>query len=307
MKDLFPLEQMIEQFNESMVDSAAPEEDGRISGSGAGGQMSEILSRFGLMTNPFTDTVNPDFFYRTEQHERAFFRMRVCATDHRAIGLVSGPSGTGKTLLSQMLLKDLNPDEYLPLVILCTPKMTKSALLQEILSELGVKSEGRRVHDLLGLLHQKIIEVYQQGKRVVLLVDEAHFLSSDALHMIRTLSNLETPEEKLITIILLAEQGLVRRLKNASYDSLRGRIGLRAELRPLSAVETEQMLKFRVLVAGGRPDFLAEDSFEQFQTLTGGQPREICKLAYNALLEAHLVNRDKIDADLLKHCVEKGW
>lgn len=309
MNGLFPMEKMIHEFNEAMrlprrstssVALADPEprrSDPR----------SEVLGRFGLAFNPFADTVNPDFFYRTEQHERAYFRMQVCALDHRAIGLVSGRSGTGKTLLSQLLLKELDPQKFLPLVILCPPKMTKTALLREILSELEEDTDKTQIHDLLAVLHHRIIEEYHQNRRIVLLIDEAHFLSSEALHMIRTLSNLETPEEKLITVILFAEENFLNRLNHRSYSSLRGRIALRGELKPLTVVETEQMLKFRVLVAGGQPTLFSPEVFEEFQRQTGGIPRETCKLAYNALLEAHLIGAQILDAALLQHCKEKGW
>lgn len=307
MTQLFPMEQMIDEFNTTMQQARRPNPASPAPGGGPGNQMGEILGRFGLKSNPFVDTVNPDFFYRTEQHERAYFRMQVCAMDHRAVGLVSGPSGTGKTLLSQLLLKQLDPQKFLPLVILCPPRMTKTALLREILAELEEETESHHIHDLLSILHHRIIEEYHQGRRIVLLVDEAHFLSSEALHMIRTLSNLETPEEKLVTMILFAEENFVRRLAHRSYSSLRGRIALRGDLGGLSVVETEQLLKFRVLVAGGQPDMFAPDAFEEFQQQTGGIPREIAKLAYNALLEAHLLGREQIDAELLIHCKKKGW
>jgi len=307
VSQLFPMEQMIDEFNATMQQIRRPNPAVADAPEGPGGQMGEILGRFGLKTNPFADTVNPDFLYRTEQHERAYFRMQVCAMDHRAVGLVSGPSGTGKTLLSQVLLKQLDPQKFLPLVILCPPRMTKTALLREILAELEEETESRHIHDLLSVLHHRIIEEYHRGRRIVLLVDEAHFLSSDALHMIRTLSNLETPEEKLVTMILFAEDNFVRRLAHRSYSSLRGRIALRGDLGALNVVETEQMLKFRALVAGGQPELFAPDVFEEFQRQTGGIPREICKLAYNALLEAHLLRKETLDAELLLHCEKKGW
>jgi len=304
------MEKMIQEFNDTMSRIRRPQvavADPPDRPEGMGGLMDEMLGRFGLKLNPFTDTVNPEFFYRTEQHERAFFRMQVCAADHRAIGLVSGPSGTGKTLLSQMFLRQLDPNRFIPLVILCTPGMTKSALLREILSEMEEECESGKIHDLLWTLHQRIIQEYQNGRRIILLVDEAHFLSSDGLHMIRTLSNLETPQEKLITIILFAEEGLLQRLNHRSYSSLRGRIALRGDLHPLTVLETEQMLKFRVLVGGGRPTLFNPNVYAPIHRLTNGIPREICKLAYNALLEAHWLDRSEIDAQLIRHCEEKGW
>ena len=310
MANLYPMEKMIEEFNQTMSQiggSSSGMARNSQQPTGSGGLINEILTRFGLHSNPFSDTVNPEYFFRTEQHERAFFRMQVCASDHRALGMVCGPSGTGKTLLSQMLLRQLNTEQFLPLVILCTPGMTKTALLREILSELEEETESLRIHDLLWALHQRIMHEYQNGRRIVLLVDESHFLSADGLHMIRTLSNLETPEEKLITVILFAEDTLLRRLKHRSYSSLNGRIALRGELSPLSVRETEQMLKFRLLVSGSKATLFDPEVYPEIHKMTGGVPREICKLAYNALLEAHWLNRREIDLPLLRHCQDKGW
>lgn len=306
MSHLFPMEKMLQEFDDAMRRIQRPKPVVS-EPEAAGGRTGEILARFNLAKNPFVDTVNPDFFYRTDQHERAFFRMQVCAADHRAIGLVCGPSGTGKTLLSQLLLKQLDAEAFLPLVILCTPGMTKTALLREILSELEEETHSNKVHELLAVLHQRIMEEHNRKRRIVLLVDEAHFLSSDALHMIRTLSNLETPDEKLLTLILFAEERFLHRLSHRSYNSLRGRIALKTILRPLSALEAEQMLKFRVLVAGGRPDLFRSDTFEQLHRLGKGIPREICKLAYNALLEAYWLDQDQIDAELLVCSEAENW
>lgn len=268
--------------------------------------MLTVSKHFSLLRSPFADTVNPDFFFQTSQHERAYHRMKLCIQDGRALGLVWGPSGTGKTLLSQILLRELNPVKHVPVVILATPHMSKTGLLREIVKELEMETPARTADDLLDVIHQRIIDEHHAGRRVVIFMDESHFLSSQALHMVRTLTNLETAEEKLVTVILFAEEALRRRLRHPSYDSLRGRISIQAYLAALTPEETEQYIKFRLLVAGGETSLFEPETFNRIHEHSGGVPREISKLADNALLEAVICNRERVDEYVLSLASDRG-
>ena len=266
----------------------------------------EVYKYFNLTQNPFRDTVNPKFFFQTEIHEKAYFRMKYCIEDERAIGLVTGPSGSGKTLLSQLLLRDMDPEKFLLLVILCSPQMTKTALLREILGELEVEAPSGGTRPLLDAVHQKVLDEYQNGRRVVLLVDESHFLSSEALHLLRTISNLETSTSKLVTTILFAEDFFLKRLKHPRYASLRGRISQEAYLNPLSEVDTEHLMKFRILVAGGNGHTFTPDCYQKIYKLSRGVPREISRWADNALLEAMIKGKKCVDVALLEEMEKEG-
>jgi general secretion pathway protein A len=183
--------------------------------------------------------------------------------------------------------------------------MTKTPLLQEIATELGMKKPPFRSQVLLDLIHQRVMKEYAQGRRIVLLVDEAHFLASNSLHILRTLSNLETSAGKLLTTILFAEENFVQRLKHPRYASLRGRISIETEIPPLSLEETEQYVKFRLLVAGGQSDLFSGECYPVIYRKTKGIAREISKLADNALLEAYMegkriIEPETVEASLLK-------
>ena len=266
----------------------------------------EVYKYFNLTQNPFRDTVNPKFFFQTEIHERAYFRMKYCIEDERAIGLVTGPSGAGKTLLSQLLLRDMDPQKYLLLVVLCSPQMSKTALLREILGELEVDPPAGGTRPLLDAVHQKVLEEYQNGRRVVLLVDEAHFLSSEALHLLRTVSNLETSTTKLVTTILFAEDFFLKRLNHPRYASLRSRVSQQAHLSPLSVSDTEHLMKFRILVAGGNGHTFEPECYEKIYEFSRGIPREISRWADNALLEAMIRSKDFVDVALLEEMKKEG-
>lgn len=260
-----------------------------------------------LASAPFADTVDPRFLFRTRQHERALSRLLHVIRGHRALGLVYGDSGTGKTLLSQQLLLELRDTYYHPVVVLAFPGMSRLALLQQMCSELGISANGRYTSEWLHALERWVIDQHREGRRLVVFVDEAHFLRSDALHLLRTISNLETPAEKLVTAILFAEKGLIRRLRHPSYASLSGRICQEVELVPLSAEETQQYVKFRLLVAGMSPVTFSDEALEAIYQLSHGVPREISKAADNALVEASSIGRSAIGAEQVLAAGRRGY
>jgi len=241
---------------------------------------------FGFTKNPFKDTLDTDLFFRTRQHEKALVKLRIGIEDRHALLLLTGISGTGKTLVSQVLFRDLDLTRYVPVFVLVYPGMGKGALLDAILDELAVTEKGLYVKDRLERLHDKALSLYRDGRRLVVIIDEAHFLKADALHILRTLSNLETEEEKLVTVLLVAEENLRRRLRAPSYASLRGRITFSVSLHPLILSETVQYIKYRLLKCGSQAHLLSEEAFAEAHRLSGGNPREINKLLYNGLLEA---------------------
>ena len=242
---------------------------------------------FGFEDNPFRDSVNPKFFFRTESHEQAYIKMRDCVDEHIALGLTAAASGTGKTLLTQILLADLDPKKYLPVVILVYPQMTRTALLMEIARELEIEvPDTSRVQTLISRVHRRIIELYRQGIKPVLIIDEVHFLKADSLHLLRTLSNIEVPERKLVTILLFGEEAFLDRLEQPNYRALFSRVFVRADLQPLGPPEVEQYIKFRCLVAGGNGAVFEKTTFPLIHELSGGIPREINRFCYEAMTRA---------------------
>jgi general secretion pathway protein A len=254
---------------------------------------------FGFEDNPFRDSVNPKFFFRTESHEQAYIKMRDCVDEHIALGLTAAASGTGKTLLTQILLADLDPKKYLPVVILVYPQMTRTALLMEIARELEIEvRDTSRVQTLISHVHRRIIELYRQGIKPVLIIDEVHFLKADSLHLLRTLSNIEVPERKLVTILLFGEEAFLDRLEQPNYRALFSRVFVRADLRPLEPPEVEQYIKFRCLVAGGNGAVFEKTTFPLIHELSGGIPREINRFCYEAMTRAAVRKRKTIGPDL---------
>ena len=248
----------------------------------------DFVSHFGLRENPFADCVHPAFFFRTDGHSEAYRSMTLAVDFRASLGMVTGPSGTGKTLVSQLLLQHFDEAKHRVVLVLVTPGLSKTGLLREILSELNLALPVgiARVQDLVKLLGNHIIEMHEQGQRLVIIVDECHLLSADCLHIIRTISNIETPQEKLVTCLLFGESRLADRLQHSSYASLSNRIYMRSELRPLTAGEVGQYVKFRLMTAGRLDELFTEPALAALHECSGGICRSVNKLAMLSLIEA---------------------
>ncbi|KPL10672.1 hypothetical protein AMJ85_05385 [candidate division BRC1 bacterium SM23_51] len=254
---------------------------------------------FGFEDNPFRDSVNPKFFFRTESHEQAYVMMRQCVDEDIALGLTAAATGTGKTLLTQILLADLDPKQYQPVVVLIYPQMTRKALLVEIARELELEVRSHaRIQTLVAAIHGRIMELYRQGIKLVLIIDEVHFLKADSLHLLRTLSNIEVPERKLVTTLMFGEEAFLDKLEQPKFQALLSRVFVRADLRPLSAPEVEQYVKFRCLVAGGSGSIFEGPTFPMIHELSEGVPREINRVCYRAMTRAVSRRRKTISPDL---------
>lgn len=261
---------------------------------------------FNLHAQPFTDNVNPDFFYRTEAHEEAFLAMKRCIDEHISLGLTTAISGTGKTLLTQVLIHELDPRKFQPILVLCHPGMTGTGLLKEIADELKLEfpNHRRSTQDLIWAIQAHIIGLYIKGMRLVLIIDEVHFLGAQPLHILRTLSNLEVPERKLVTVLLFGEQSFMKKMERPEYKSVFSRMFTRVEVRPLRGDEIAQYVKFRLLVAGGRPALFAEDAFGALEELSQGIPRELNRICHNALIWAARHGEESITANTMKELVK---
>ena len=247
-----------------------------------------FVSFYGLKENPFADAVHPGFFFRTDSHAEAFRSMMLAVEFRASLGMVTGLSGTGKTLVSQLLLQHFDDPNYRVVLLLVTPGLSKTGLLRELLSELDLPLPVGipRVQDLVKQLSNHIIEMHEQGQRLVIIVDECHLLSADCLHIVRTISNIETPQQKLTTCLLFGESRFLPRLSHPSYASLNNRIYLRSELRPLLPEEVAQYVKFRLMTAGRFEELFTEAAMGALHELSGAICRNVNKLAMLSLIEA---------------------
>ncbi|MBC7286464.1 MAG: AAA family ATPase [Armatimonadetes bacterium] len=252
--------------------------------------ISAVASHLGLREEPFRDSLDERFYYPSPKHERAFATMAYCILQHEPAALIVGASGIGKSLVAKRLLSHLSQHpEFQFAWVIAAPGMPKTSLLREIAREADIQLDTRPTSATQRLLEEiqgYIIDLYASGRRLVFILDEVHFLPSQSLHLVRTLTNIETPEEKLITAVFIGEPRFLQRLSQPTYDSLRGRIKSIARLEPLSREETEQYIKHRLRVAGGSEDLFAPDTYDLIHQHSGGICRNINKIAGQALFNA---------------------
>ena len=268
----------------------------------------DFVQGYGLRENPFADSVSPAFFFRTARHAEAFSSLMLAADFNTSLGMLTGPSGTGKTLVSQLLLQHLDAQKYRTALVLVTPGLSKTGLLREILAELEIALPVgiTRVQDLVKQLSNHVIALHEEGRRLVLIIDECHFLSADCLHIVRTITNLEIPERKLVTCLLLGESRFLPRLERPGYESLRNRLYFREELQPLTLEETGQYLAFRLMTAGRLAPLFTEAAVAALRENSGGIPRSLNRLAMLSLMQGSRTGQALVDEPSVQAAAARG-
>jgi len=262
------------------------------------------LEHFKLTEQPFRLTPDPDFLYWSMQHARAKAYMESTIWLADGFVVITGEIGSGKTTLLQSFLEELDDDVVYAVV--SQTQLSATQFLQAILAEFGFQPFDKRKVELLDILNSFLIEQYSNGKKVVLIVDEAQNLSTKVLEEVRLLSGIETHKEKVLRIILAGQPELKQKLASPKLKQLLQRVRLRFHLGPLSQPDIGEYIKHRMSVAGhGENDVFAEDCYEPIFIYTGGIPRLVNTLCDTALLVAYADEKPAVSADDIMTAVEE--
>jgi MSHA biogenesis protein MshM len=244
------------------------------------------LGHFGLARPPFGLTPDSDFFFAAAPHREALNTLRYAVTSGEGFIQVTGPVGTGKTLLCRTLLASLptrTQAVYLP-----NPALDAAGVRLAVAAELGLQmDEAASAYRVQQAIESRLIALAREDIQVVVVVDEAQAMPLDALETLRLLSNLETARRKLLTIVLFGQPELDARLD--ALPQLKTRIGFHDRLRPLTRSELTAYLAHRLAragyVFGGRFVFEAR-AIRALHRRSGGVPRLVNVIAHKALLLA---------------------
>ncbi|NVD07589.1 AAA family ATPase [Vibrio sp. JPW-9-11-11] len=238
------------------------------------------LEHFGLVSLPFHLTPDTEMFLGLTPHYEAIHTVRAALDMGEGVIKVTGEVGTGKTMVCRMLIK--HAEQNVELVLIPNPALDGDQLRMAVANELGVDYvEPNRVVDVI---QQRLMSLAQQGKQVVVLVDEAQALSDEALEVLRLFGNLETEQRKLMQIVLFGQPELDERLASHHLRQLRQRITFSAQLRGLTVAEVVAYIDSRVEKVGGQTTLFSLNHKKAIWRASHGYPRLINQICHKALV-----------------------
>lgn len=256
---------------------------------------------FGLKKKPFSIVPDPGYFYMSSGHREALAHLLYGINSDGGFVLLTGEVGAGKTTVARRLLQ-LMPEEA-EVAFILNPKLTPEELLATICNELGIAyPEGTTsIKVLVARISDYLLRIHQEGRRAIVIIEEAQNLNLEALEQIRLLTNLETHSQKLLQVIMLGQPEFREMLSRPQLRQLSQRISARYHLGPLTREEVPLYVGYRLAVAGlvrGQP--FSPPVLKRLFGLTRGIPRLINAICDRALLGAYVRGKEVVDIKILK-------
>jgi general secretion pathway protein A len=241
---------------------------------------------FGFTESPFNLSPDPAFFFRSEQHEEALANLVYGVQARKGFIVLAGEVGTGKTTMLECL-RDYLESQYIEFAFLFNSRINADQFFEMIAYDLNLPCQRTSKTEVLFALNQLLVEQAQDGRTVVLIVDEAHNLEWEVLEEIRLLGNLENRGGKLLQIILAGQPELDRKLDAPNLRQLKQRIVLRCNLQPFTLRDAADYIQSR-LEKAGMPDqaIFSEELMAEIHMRAQGIPRIINAVCDNLLLTA---------------------
>jgi general secretion pathway protein A len=262
-----------------------------------------VLNFFTLSEQPFGVTPDTRYLFFSSTHREALASALYGVTSGRGFTAMIAQPGMGKTtLLFDFLQKVRN---HARTVFLFQPQADPRDLLRSLLSDIGIEDEGTDFVRMHRKLNEVLLSESRQGRRLVVVLDEAQNLSDEVLEAVRMLSNFETPREKLMHLVLAGQPHLAEKLAAPQLIQLRQRISIIARLLPFTAQETEQYIEHRLRVAGydfKQPMFTPQ-ALLTIARYTRGIPRNINNVCFNAMSLGFVAKQRTIDDGMVREVI----
>jgi len=260
---------------------------------------------YGFTEKPFQLSPDPRFFFASSHHQRALSYLQYGLDQGEGFIVITGPIGTGKTTIARNLLNTIG-DGNIVAVQLVTTKLNPQELLELVASEFNIEVTGTNKAELLQSIEQFLIMLHKQGKRALLIVDEAQNLPAETVEELRMLSNFQLDNKPLIQSFLLGQEELKGIIQAPNMEQFRQRIIASAHLKPLTADEVKDYILHRIHQAGCSNDALfSEHAFTAIHEKTLGVPRKINIFVDRILLFAFLEELETITLEAINDVAEE--
>jgi len=255
---------------------------------------------FGLKSVPFSVSPDPRYLFLTKHTQEALACLTYGIAERKGFILLSGEVGTGKTTILNRLLDWLH-ERQIATSFIFNPQLTVPEFFNFMMDDFCIPCESQMKSQMLLKLNRWLLDRYAASERAVLIVDEAQTLSPQLLEEIRLLTNLETPTEKLLQIVLAGQPELEVNLDQPQLRQLRQRITLRAKTCPLTLDETRQYIAERLRIAGYEgPGLFLPEAVEAAHEYSRGIPRLVNVLCEHALISAFAQERNPIPREIIR-------
>lgn len=237
---------------------------------------------YGLKQRPFSKTPDPHFLFLSRNHEEALARLQY-AVEEKDLILLTGEVGSGKTTLTRALMDTLG-GKYRVIVII-NPQLTPVQFLRTVAKRFDIDVPYNYKDNLLDAIYEKVYHDYETGITPVIIIDEAQLIpNKNTFEEIRLLTNFQLDHTNLLSLILVGQTDLRKRLKHKTYLALRQRIGLFFHLGPLAEDEIRGYVEHRLKISGLEGSLFTDRALKELYRYSGGIPRVINSLATSALL-----------------------
>jgi type II secretory pathway predicted ATPase ExeA len=259
---------------------------------------------YGLNQEPFSNAPVTRFYYESEPHTQALMRLRYAVENMKGLALLVGHIGAGKTTLARRMLDSLPENQFeAALLVIIHSAITPHWILQRVALQLGVEKPADEKLALLSQLYKRLLQIHQEGRKAVVLIDEAQMLKSrELMEEFRGLLNLELPEKKLITFVFF---GLPEIEENLKLDPpLLQRVALKCRLDGFSQESTRQYVQHRLTLAGANRNLFTPKAIAEIHEFSSGIPRIINTICDNCLLEGAILKKPVIDETVVQRVAE---
>jgi len=249
-----------------------------------------------LEDNPFRLSPDPRYYLFSSRAKGIFDQLRYGLRQGMGFMMVTGEVGVGKTSFLRYFLKNL--DDNVERVLLYNPTLGgPEELLKFIMLDWGVRKRfppnAGKVELLIALL-RFLMNYYRNGKKLLLVIDEAQTLSDSLLEEIRLLSNFEADDEKLLQVLLMGQPELNKRIEKSSWRQLRQRIGIKSALAPLQNHEVGAYIRYRLSIAGTQEELFRPPAVKAIARTSKGIPRLINLIAERSLVAGYVSSKKEI-------------